>query len=41
MGARALQIAEREFGIELQITQILDIYTETLSRRIGAGGRQG
>src|SRR4029450_5006004 len=33
MGARARQIAVREFGIELQITRILDIYNETLSRR--------
>ena len=41
MGARARQIAEREFGIELQITRILDIYTETLSRRIEAEGRRG
>ena len=41
MGARARQIAEREFGIELQITRILDIYAETLSRRVEAGGRRG
>ena len=41
MGARARQIAEREYGIELQITRILDIYAETLSRRNEAGGRRG
>jgi len=33
MGARARQIAEREFGIELQITRTLDIYADALERR--------
>src|SRR4029450_9322358 len=40
MGARARQIAVREFGIELQITRILDIYTETLSRRAESASRR-
>ena len=41
MGARARQIAEREFGIELQITRILDVYAETLSRRTRPAGGAG
>jgi hypothetical protein len=33
MGARSRQIAEREFGIERQITRTLEVYAQARSAR--------
>jgi hypothetical protein len=38
MGARARQLAEREFGVALQIDRTLDVYAAALARRGRSAG---
>jgi glycosyltransferase involved in cell wall biosynthesis len=40
MGVRARQVAERDFGVDLQIARTLDVYAEARARAVGARPRR-